>query len=354
MKKIFAILAVAAVAVGCNNHRSTISGNVLGIEDGTIYLAEAGRNGALVDSTEIKGGKFVFNIDDAAQLLTLRTAEEGVAAVFTEDGNITVEGNLADNSVKAVGTPANEAFNAYNEAMTSINQRYAEAEDAEVRKAIYEEYNTFVEQTIESNMGNIFGVFMFIENKSYELSAAEMVKSLNALSEELKSLPIVTKAIEKATRKMRTEPKTEGSEFTPTYINIEQPNVDGTPVSLQSVVEKKGNKYVLLDFWASWCGPCMGEMPFLKEAYAKYHKKGFEIFGVSFDSKAEAWKGAIAKQNMKWVNVSLLQSFNNPAAEEYVVESIPTNFLIDCSNGEIIAKNLRGEAVAEKLAELLK
>jgi alkyl hydroperoxide reductase subunit AhpC len=98
----------------------------------------------------------------------------------------------------------------------------------------------------------------------------------------------------------------------------------------------------------------MGEMPFLKEAYAKYHKKGFEIFGVSFDSKAEAWKGAIAKQNMKWVNVSLLQSFNNPAAEEYVVESIPTNFLIDCSNGEIIAKNLRGEAVLEKLAELLK
>ncbi len=354
MKKIFAILAVAAVAVGCNNHRSTISGNLLGIEDGTIYLAEAGRNGALVDSTEIKGGKFVFNIDDAAQLLTLRTAEEGVAAVFTEDGKITVDGNLADNSVKAVGTPANEAFNAYNEAMTSINQRYAEAEDAEARKAIYEEYNTFIEQTIESNMGNIFGVFMFIENKSYELSAAEMVNSLNALSEELKSLPLVTKAIEKATRKMRTEPKTEGSDFTPTYINIEQPNVDGTAVSLQSVVEKKGNKYVLLDFWASWCNPCMGEMPYLRAAYAKYHKKGFEIYGVSFDSKAEAWKSAIEKQEMKWVNVSILQSFNNPAAEEYVVESIPTNFLIDCSNGEIIAKNLRGEAVAEKLAELLK
>jgi peroxiredoxin len=98
----------------------------------------------------------------------------------------------------------------------------------------------------------------------------------------------------------------------------------------------------------------MGEMPYLRDAYAKYHKKGFEIFGVSFDSKAEAWKAAIKKQNMKWVNVSLLQSFNNTAAEDYVVESIPTNFLIDCSNGEIVAKNLRGEAVAEKLAELLK
>ena len=354
MKKFFAILAVAAVAASCNNHRTVISGNVLGIEDGVIYLAESGRNGAVVDSTEVKGGKFVFNVDSAPQLLTLRTAEEGVAAIFTEDGKITVEGNLADDSVKAVGTPANEAFNTYNEAMKSINQRYTEAADTAAREAVYEEYQAFMDATIEQNMSNIFGVFLFIQNKSYELSAAKMIESLNALSEELKNLPVVTDAIEKATRKMRIEPKDEGSEFTPIYINIEQPNVDGTPVSLQSVVEKKGNKYVLLDFWASWCNPCMGEMPFLKEAYAKYHKKGFEIFGVSLDSKAEAWKGAIAKQNMKWVNVSLLQSFNNPAAEEYVVESIPTNFLIDCSNGEIIAKNLRGEAVLEKLAELLK
>ena len=354
MKKFFAILAVAAVAASCNNHRTVISGNVLGIEDGVIYLAESGRNGAVVDSTEVKGGKFVFNVDSAPQLLTLRTAEEGVAAIFTEDGKITVEGNLADDSVKAVGTPANEAFNTYNEAMKSINQRYTEAADTAAREAVYEEYQAFMDATIEQNMSNIFGVFLFIQNKSYELSAAKMIESLNALSEELKNLPVVTDAIEKATRKMRIEPKDEGSEFTPIYINIEQPNVDGTPVSLQSVVEKKGNKYVLLDFWASWCNPCMGEMPFLKEAYAKYHKKGFEIFGVSFDSKAEAWKGAIAKQNMKWVNVSLLQSSNNTAAEEYVVESIPTNFLIDCSNGEIIAKNLRGEAVLEKLAELLK
>jgi thiol-disulfide isomerase/thioredoxin len=209
-------------------------------------------------------------------------------------------------------------------------------------------------KTIDDNINNIFGVIMFIQNKGYELSAAQMTEQLNALSEEVKGLPVVVSALEKAARKMKTEPRVEGSDFVPTYINIEQPDVDGNAVSLQSVVEKEGNKYVLLDFWASWCGPCMGEMPYLRDAYAKYHKKGFEIFGVSFDSKAEAWKAAIKKQNMKWVNVSLLQSFNNTAAEDYVVESIPTNFLIDCSNGEIVAKNLRGEAVAEKLAELLK
>ncbi|MBE6192440.1 MAG: redoxin domain-containing protein [Rikenellaceae bacterium] len=353
MRKIFAILAVAAVAVGCNNHRVVINGDILGVEDGTIYLAEPGRGGAMVDSTEVSSGKFVFNIDaPVAGYYALRTADEVISAVFTEDGTITVSGNVADNSVLATGTPANDAFNQFNADVTAFNQRYAQAADDEQREALREEYYAFIDKAIEGNMDNIFGVILFIEQKGYELSTAEMTEKLNALAEPMKELAVVKEALDKATRKMRTEPKAEGSDFTPTYINIEQPTPDGETVSLKSVVEKKGNKYVLLDFWASWCGPCMGEMPYLKEAYAKYSKKGFEIYGVSFDRNAEAWKGAIKKQNMKWVNVSLLESFNNPAAEEYVVESIPTNFLIDCSNGEIIAKNLRGEELIEKLESL--
>ena len=353
MKKILSILALAAVAVGCNNHRVVINGEIVGVEDGVIYLAESGRNGALVDSTEIKGGKFVFTInDEAANNYVLRTAEQGLTVIFTEDGQITVTGSVADDNVVATGTPANDAFNTYNADMTLFNQRYAQAAGDEEREALIKEYYEFIDKTIEANKENIFGVLMFIQNKGYNLSAAEMIAELNALTEPMKVLPIVVKSLEKANRKMRTEPRAEGSDFVPTYINIEQPNPEGVQVSLQSVVEKAGNKYVLLDFWASWCGPCMGEMPYLKEAYAKYNKKGFEIYGVSFDSKAEAWKAAIKKQNMKWVNVSLLESFKNSAAEDYVVESIPTNFLIDCSNGEIVAKNLRGEKLVEKLAEL--
>ncbi len=354
MKKLLVILVAAVVAVSCNNHRCIIKGDILGVEDGYVYLTEASRNGKVVDSTAIKGGKFVFNIDEqGAKLYTIRSTEDGLTSIFTEDGVISISGNAADSSVMPTGTPANDAMNTYNADMTAFNQRYAMAASDQDRETLIEEYYAFIDKTIEENIDNAFGVTMFIQNKSYELSAAEMIDELNQLSESMKTLPVVTAALEKAERKKLTEPRVEGSDFVPTYINIEQPNVDGTPVSLQSVVENKANKYVLLDFWASWCGPCMGEMPYLKEAYLKYHKKGFEIYGVSFDSKAEAWKAAINKQNMKWVNVSLLQSFNNPAAEAYVVESIPTNFLIDCSNGEIVAKNLRGEALVKKLAELM-
>ena len=354
MKKILVILAAAVAAVSCNNARCLIQGEVLGVEDGMVYLTEAGRNGAVVDSTAVTNGKFTFKVDEAGvALYAVKTADDTLCMLFTEDGVVAVAGNASDSSVVATGTVANEAMNVYNADMTLFNQRYAQAADEQTRQTLISEYYEFLDKTIEENMGNAFGVTMFVQNKSYELSAAEMIAELEKLSENLKTMPLVVKTIDKCNRKKLTEPRAEGSDFVPTYINIEQPDVDGQMVSLQSVVEKQGNKYVLLDFWASWCGPCMGEMPYLKEAYLKYHKKGFEIFGVSFDSKAEAWKGAIKTQGMKWVNVSLLQSFKNEAAENYVVESIPTNFLIDCATGEIIAKNLRGEAVVEKLKELL-
>ena len=137
------------------------------------------------------------------------------------------------------------------------------------------------------------------------------------------------------------------------YIDIAAKNADGGEVSLKSVVENRRNKYVLLDFWASWCGPCMAEIPFLKADYEKYGKKGFEIYAVSFDSQRDRWIDAVRQQGMKWIQVSDLSGFQTPAAEAYAVQSIPSNFLIRCSDGQIVATQLRGEALGEKLGELL-
>ena len=110
---------------------------------------------------------------------------------------------------------------------------------------------------------------------------------------------------------------------------------------------------VLLDFWASWCGPCRREMPNLVEAYAKYKNKNFEIVGVSLDQSADSWKEAIKKLNITWPQMSDLKYWNCEGAQLYAVSSIPHTVLID-GEGTIIARGLHGEGLQEKLAEVLK
>lgn len=112
----------------------------------------------------------------------------------------------------------------------------------------------------------------------------------------------------------------------------------------------KGN-YVLVDFWASWCGPCRMEMPNVVETYTKYSPKGYDVVGVSFDSKNEAWKDAIDKLGLAWHHISDLKGWQCAASDIYGVKSIPSNVLLS-PEGEIIASDLRGDALKEKLAEI--
>ncbi len=125
---------------------------------------------------------------------------------------------------------------------------------------------------------------------------------------------------------------------------------DGKEIKLSDVVAD--NTYTLLDFWASWCGPCMSELPYLKAAYDGYHDKGFEIYGVSYDEDGAAWRGAITGGDMNWVHVSALKGWDCPTQPLYGVNSIPRNYLID-SKGNVVASNLRGPALEAKLAELM-
>ena len=97
----------------------------------------------------------------------------------------------------------------------------------------------------------------------------------------------------------------------------------------------------------------MMEVPYLLDVYAKYHKKGFEIYGISHDTDGDRWRNCVKERKMNWIHVSELNRFNNQAAKDYGVRGIPSNFLVDCSTGKIVASNLRGKALEEKLAELL-
>ncbi len=135
------------------------------------------------------------------------------------------------------------------------------------------------------------------------------------------------------------------------FLDLEEPDQNGKMHKLSEYVGK-GN-WVLVDFWASWCNPCKAEMPNVVAAYKKYHAKGFEIVGLSFDRDKEAWVKAIKDWDMPWIHLSDLKYWQSIAAQTYTVTGIPDNLLIS-PDGTIVARGLRGRALEAKLAEIFK
>lgn len=135
------------------------------------------------------------------------------------------------------------------------------------------------------------------------------------------------------------------------FIDFTVQDINGKEQQLGEVLKK--NKYVLLEFWASWCKPCRAEVPNIVKAYEKYHSKGFEVFSFSLDHKKDQWIKASKHEELKWINTTDLQGRKSPVVLDYAVQGIPDNFLID-QNGKIIARELRGEKLHTKLKDLFK
>ena len=130
--------------------------------------------------------------------------------------------------------------------------------------------------------------------------------------------------------------------------NFSAPNPEGKTISLKESL----GKVTIIDFWASWCGPCRAENPNVVALYNEFHPKGLNIIGVSLDKDAAKWEEAIGKDKLAWIHVSNLKHWQEPIAKQYGVESIPATFILDAS-GKIVAKDLRGEELKAKVAELL-
>jgi len=135
------------------------------------------------------------------------------------------------------------------------------------------------------------------------------------------------------------------------YLDIKLKNPEGVEFAISDYIGK--NKLVLIDFWASWCGPCRREMPSIVDAYKKYKDKGFEIVGISLDENAESWKAMIDRYGMIWPQMSDLGGWKSEAALTYSVTSIPATYLVD-QDGKVVAKNLSGSSLLNKLDEILK
>lgn len=349
MKKLFLFATAAAVLCSCSNQpKYIIDGDIAGLE-GTVYLYQGD---SLIDSAAVKAGKFQFRGNAGAPAVHyLLDSREGQPQAFAmqfilEPGNISIKSDAEDAQVRhTTGTPANDASDAYSVASRTLIKEYRDqATTDERREAIEKEFEQLTLTTIDNNRDNFFGVVL-MPNRAYELSGQETLDEIAKFSPEMQQTKELTELKTSAEQKLKTD-------VGQPYIDIVQNNAEGEPVSLKSVIDNPANKYTLVDFWASWCGPCMGEVPHLKQTYDKFHKKGFEIYGVSFDRDRDKWLAAVKDNGMEWIHVSELQRFDNQAAKDYAVQGIPSNFLID-AQGVIVAKNLRGEDLYKKVEELL-
>jgi len=186
--------------------------------------------------------------------------------------------------------------------------------------------------------------YMMIDQKAIELTNEVIAELIQSQGEKYHHISILRELNDFVKSKLKTEIGTQ-------YIDFTAKNSKEENLSLSSVFQ--GNQYVLLEFWASWCSPCRKEIPTMKNDYKEFHDKGFEIFSISLDDNKTKWEKASGQEKIPWINTLMIKDSKVDAKKEYAVSGIPANFLIDTKTGKIVAKNLRGAALGEKLEELL-
>ncbi len=225
-------------------------------------------------------------------------------------------------------------------------QKQAEAEPdklSEIREqamTIYQEQVDAMMKIIRENPDNMIPVF-FIKDLAYGMDYEELQEVCNPKNAYYNhpSMELPKKLL--ASLEKRAPGKM--------YTDMTLDDMEGKAHKLSEWVGK--GQYVMIDFWASWCGPCRQEMPNVVANYKKYHDKGFEIIGVSFDQKADAWKDAVKQMCMEWPQLSDLKGWKASAVDIYGVSSIPASILLD-GTGKIVGLNLRAEKLGEKLSEI--
>ena len=363
MKRIIYFLLLALFIVACNSKpHYVVKGNIDGA-DSTIFLLQKIEAGKVItlDSSFSKKGIFkmtgTIEYPDMVQLIALNTPNR--IYFYLENSDITITGKLDSLfAAKVSGSKTQDEYQSFFDAFKPLGEKYSKIiKDYQVARQTNDaqKISDLEKEAEEIEKERILLKIDFVKNNpasyvapsilkgiSYYLEAEDMEAIINAMDTNVAKVPII-KDLKVMTDAMKVvSPGKKAPDFTMNDIN-------GNPVSLSS---KIGSKLLLLDFWAAWCGPCRQENPNIVRVYKEFHKKGFDILGVSLDQSKDDWIKAIADDKLTWTQVSDLQYFSNAAAKLYVVNSIPANFLLD-SAGTIIARNLRGDDLYKKVKELL-
>lgn len=341
----------------------SINATIKGATDGKyIYLLHKYDEKLFTDSAKVSGEKISFKIKQKEPNLYWLTANKNAQAAlnfFADPGKVEISGHIDSlPAARVKGGPTQNDFkatieltNKFGMLRNGLIQRHnaynmrgdAAGSQRIIDTAQIEERNyvkgliDFMKQHPNSN---VCGYIIYSAQFDWP-QIAEYDAMYAALGEKVKKGKFGKLAAEKIT-------SIKGNTIGYPAIDFTQPDINGKNVSLSSF---KG-KYVLVDFWASWCGPCRRENPNVVAAYNKYKDKGFDILGVSFDDNKDKWLAAIDKDHLTWTHVSDLKGWQNGAGKLYGVQSIPFNLLLD-KEGKILAKGLRGPELEAKLAELM-
>ena len=318
------IAAALMMAVGAQAQEVNFTVNGVSKDNGsTVALINFQTRKVLTGKVE--NGK--FSISGTAQkdaVLNVKSEKQGWLTPFVNDGTpVTV--NLNDSTLK--GSAQNERLVRYDLDMHAKNT-------LDVKKGL--------EQIFTSEVNTMIPV-AFVDEYLEHFGMEKLQKILDT-KPVWANHPNVKEALETYAEMMKKNAVI-GQQFT----DLEEADTNGQLHKLSEYVGK-GN-WVLVDFWASWCGPCRAEMPNVVKAYETYHAKGFDIVGLSFDNKKEPWVKAITDLQMPWIHLSDLKGWRTVASGIYGVNSIPDNLLID-PQGKIVARGLRAEGLQNKLKEI--